>query len=185
MKESVKRMDDIINSLVSWLNDYPRHLLTTTQKQRVTHILDKLSKDEAIDLDKLNQDVSKEYDRSKGIPIPNLPAYADKFNYFICDGCSTRVLKENKNKHRKECAKWKQIHKTKFSKKIKITSFSKGSSITNDLPGKTYNKTDNDLKNQDLSNREQDGSRDYYQIRDNGKFGSMSSFEDYGDESNP
>lgn len=190
MRDSVKKMDEIINQLVSWLNDYPEQLLTGTQKQRITHILSRLSKAQPISLKKLNQSISEDAKRLEYIeklshtPITDLPEFKDKFNYRICQGCGSRISKEKFNKHKKSCAKYKELifHKKKF---LNESSSAKGTSITSDIPGKNYEKTENELKNHDLSDRQQDGSRDFYQIRDNGKFGSMSSFDDYGDESTP
>lgn len=192
MSESVKRMDNIINSLVSWMTEFPTYTLTKIQKTRIEHLLERLKNSEAVSHGEILNYQSNEYlelqesKRQREIFSPNYSRkkVAEPLQSFICEGCNARVLARNKKLHRKKCEKWKNLHKT-LEPKIKTPQSSKGTSKTNDLPGKTYKESNNDLKNQDNLNRKHDGGRDYFQIRDNGKFGSISSFDDYGDESNP
>ena len=191
MSESIKKMDDIINSMVSWLNEYPRRILTKIQKSRLEILYQKISEAEPIsleDLKKLNSFEAKKiknYNLEKTFSNPkNGAEYYDRLIFFICDGCKSKVLFKNKKKHRKKCKPWMKLHNIPINK-ITHTHSSKATNVTKDLPGRDYNNTDNEAKNQYLANREQDGSRDYYVIRENGKYGSMSSFDDYSDESNP
>ncbi|SDD83203.1 hypothetical protein SAMN04488104_10734 [Algoriphagus faecimaris] len=192
MSESIKRMDEIINSLVSWLNDYPRHILTFKQKKRIEGILKRLERSEPIDPDEIQEAISNEYERVKKInleiwsskPVPNLAEYSDRFNYYYCEGCNERVLKKEQKNHRKTCNEWNQIHK-EISNEITLAQSGKGTGSTFDQPGKTYESTGNQLKDEYNENRRLGGDRDIYLSRDQGKFGSYPSMDDYGDESSP
>lgn len=74
--------------------------------------------------------------------------------------------------HKDKC-----MAKNKFKRK-KITNSTKSKRLSKEWPN-----ADNSYNNEIKESRRLDGSRDYWQIRDRGKFGSHSSYDDMGDES--
>lgn len=191
MEESIKKMDDIINSLVTWLNDYPNKVLTKNQKVRIEGILQRMKESQAITLEDLVRFKSNEYKRIKNLELrpPRNPIGKTKkspisINSFVCEGCEKTIPLAHKENHRRKCKKWNAIHRTQ-NITIVLASHAKSNGFTNEIPGKSYPDTGNELKNQSLAERKNDGSRYAYQIREEGKYGSYPSFEDYGEESNP
>ena len=193
MEESIKKMDEIINSLVTWLNDYPNKVLTKNQKVRIDAILQRLRNSEGFSLDELMRFKSNEYKRIKNLELrpPRKPSKKtdrkspNSIKSFICEGCEKTIQMAHKENHRRKCKKWNAIHRTQ-SITIVLASHAKSNGFTNEIPGKTYPDTGNELKNQSLAERKNDGSRYASQIRERGgKYGSYPSFEDYGEESLP
>lgn len=192
MEESIKKMDEIINSLVTWLNDYPNKVLTKNQKVRIEGILQRMKNSQAITKDELVKFKSNEYKRIKNLelkPFKKRAVKAEKkspisINSFVCDGCEKTIPLAHKENHRRKCKMWNAIHRTQ-NITIVPASHAKSNGFTNEIPGKSYPDTGNELKNQSLAKRKNDGSRYAYQIREEGKYGSYPSFEDYGEESNP
>lgn len=188
--DSIKKMDGIINSLVSWLKEYPTHGLSVPQKIRIVNILERLKNSEAFSLEeletfkseisesKLANTQSKKFQR----PSNSIDHKSHPNLFFTCDGCKSKVLLKNKEKHRKKCLQWNKLHK-RGNTTVEYFKYSEGTSPLSDLPGRNYQSTGNELKDHQLAERKADGSRDHFQIRDNGRFGSSSSYDDYGDES--
>lgn len=191
MEESIKKMDEIINSLVTWLNDYPNKVLTKNQKVRIEGILQRMKDSQAITLEDLVRFKSNEYKRIKNLELrpPRKPTGKTKkspisINSFICEGCEKTIPLAHKENHRRKCKKWNAIHR-KLNLNVDFAQSSKSIGITSDLPGRDYSSTGNELRDQYRAERRADGSRDHFQFREKGRFGSSSSFDDYGDESLP
>jgi DNA-directed RNA polymerase subunit RPC12/RpoP len=90
--------------------------------------------------------------------------------YINCSQCGARILAKRINKHKAKC-----LPKAKSSKKQNKNSNTK-KIITSTLD------TAHDPIKERRAERQLDGSRDYAQIRDQGKFGSHSTYDDMGDE---
>lgn len=86
--------------------------------------------------------------------------------YIVCPDCNAEYLNKNSAKHKKHCPVKKKNQNTKKTKAPKI----KGS-------------YDNGLQKNE---RNMDGAKGYHSFaRENGRFGSHSSFDNMGDESRP
>lgn len=189
MAESIKKMDSIINSLVSWLNEYPVHILTVAQKHRIVQTLERLKKAEPITEEELKHLKSFEYKRIVNYGLGDIlqnpqglnKEIPSKLKSFICAGCEKKIQSIHKKAHRRKCVKWKNLHKPSTTV-VEYFKYSEGTSPLNDLPGRNYSSTGNELKDHQLAERKADGSRDHSGYRENGRFGSSSSYDDYGDE---
>jgi hypothetical protein len=85
-----------------------------------------------------------------------------------------KIEHSSKNKRNKKKNK-KNIKKSTYQSNV--NSSHKETLLANKLSNHFKEKSQNQLE------RKLDGSRDYYQFRESGKFGSHSSHDDYGDES--
>lgn len=92
--------------------------------------------------------------------------------YFNCSLCSAKIHVKNTNKHKAKC-----LAKNKNSKKQ-----NKNNNTKRIIAG-TLDIAYDPIKER-RAERQLDGSRDYAQIRDQGKFGSHSTYDDMGDEAN-
>lgn len=190
MSESIKKLDEVINSFISWKKEYPNQIITSNQKKLLVNLLKKVMSIEALSQNELQK--IDDYSKIKNLHIDEIIKEEDSIEgnlpkrifRFKCEGCGRTILMKDKYYHRDQCKKWKKLirHNDPI---IDIPESSNSTSITNDLPGKTYNLGDNELKNEGLTNRRLDGGRSYFQRRDGGKFGSYPSMDDFGDESNP
>ena len=176
MPKANTEFDKILNQMVIWLRDYNGHKLNTNQKNRFENLVSKISKFKSASEEELVVEIRKEK-RSADLfaklqhSKSQFRITIDKGEFMECHACNVSLKKINFQRHKKKCKPFQSLS---------------GATLGENKSGNTHQKNPviDKTKNEDYhiaSNL--DGSRDFYQIRDGGKFGSYSSFDDYGDES--
>jgi hypothetical protein len=170
MKTAINKLIENVDQLVIWLKENPNMPIPTEEKRRITSILDRIQNAKEISDEEWNKIESKINDNYKN----STSATSSNSGYVHCELCGDKLNKKNVIKHRNKCRgkRARQSKKPSASSKQKQTS-------------KRATYTDKPYFNEYKENRRLDGSRDYWRIRDQGKFGSHSSYDDMGDESFP
>lgn len=165
MPTPIQKLIEAIDQFDIWLQENPNSSIPKEEKDRMKAISDKII--DSPELGEAQWNILKPILRKT--KTQHKPGARREF--VKCELCRGKVLAKNLNKHKIKCqTRWK-IRSGK----------SRGSSHQREIPRDIDTKglSSNDFQ----ENRRLDGSKDYWQFRENGKYGSHSSYDEMGDES--
>lgn len=161
-------LNEHIDQLVIWLRENKDVKMLSSQKKRLITILNRI-----INCETLSEEEFKVPKHIEFKPMTPVSPKSTNTGYVPCRQCGAEINVKNRSRHKKKCRGRNQVlgrnvavTKTQTKRKPKGAIFS----------DKPYY---NELKIE----RRLDGARDYWANRDQGRFGSHSSYDDMGDES--
>lgn len=168
MNTAVRKLVENIDQLVIWLKANPGISIPITEKNRLAKVCEKILNGSAI------SDAEKQELEGPLMPrivLNKMPKQVQS-DRVKCEYCGAILNPKNISRHREKCnARKISVGKKKVNSSQKLSSTRGGFS------------SENNVKDEYKETRRLDGSRDYWKIRDQGKFGSHSSYDDMGDES--
>ena len=164
MKVGINKLDEHLDQIVIWLRENTNVKITASIEERASLILKRIA-----GLEKMsNTEFERLVFRTKENYIPPIKVIQETTE---CSFCKIQVKTTRINKHLLICPKRKFTKGSDGKKRYESSqSFNTGYYPAPDLPDK---KTERRL----------DGSKDFYQFRNKGKYGSHSSYDNYDDES--
>ena len=166
MKTGINKLDEYLDQIVIWLRENRNIKITAPVEERASLILKRIA-----GLSKLsNTEFENLVRKVVNITLPN-----SQIDYTKCDACGATLKLSRVGRHSLVCPK---IIKTKIVSGIRNSSIK-----ANNKPIKARGYLNNPYLPDYKAEHQMDGAKDFYQFRDQGKFGSYSSFDDYDDKS--
>lgn len=169
MPTPLVKLNEHINQLVIWLRENPNVKLQSSQKKHLISILNKVINGELLGDDEVRQ-IKESIEVRKVNVEPG---------YIICPICKEKYSIRETEQHIRKC----KGHKEEF-KSINHNKSSKGKRPKKGkYQGSLYTESQRNPYAEYREERKLDGAKDYYNIRDNGEFGSYPTYDNMGDES--
>ena len=163
------KLNEHIDQLVIWLRENQNVKLLSNQKERITNILKFLTNKEAL-TDEEIQKVNAEVPKPKTVTFKE----PSSTGYIYCVDCGDKLNVKNLNNHKAKCRAGKKHNKNpKHQSRQNKQQKQKGKAPKGGL----Y--TDKQYFNEYKEERRMD----FWRMKDNGRFGSHSTYDDMGDES--